>query len=249
MPATTRPTPPKRPRRGNGAFHAATAATLLPVALSLIPAAGSTGTGGGACGVYCAKERWAVKTLSDGAAHDVDMTPRTTTVSQLVAQAAPTVGSNERVPPLETQVYTVQATLLGYRQETDHDFHIVIADQSNAADTMIVEIPDPACTGVCSSLARDQITAARSTFATAFAASPPKSQYVSLVQPVTITVTGVPMFDFKHGQVGLARNCIELHPVLQITIPTDQPLAVRPGHEPPPAPAFTCMPEVPDTEL
>ena len=38
---------------------------------------------------------------------------------------------------------------------------------------------------------------------------------------VPVTVTGVPMFDFGHGQTGAAPNYIELHPVLSICIGTD----------------------------
>ena len=33
---------------------------------------------------------------------------------------------------------------------------------------------------------------------------------------VEVDVTGVGFFDFAHGQVGLAKNCVELHPVLDI---------------------------------
>ena len=37
-------------------------------------------------------------------------------------------------------------------------------------------------------------------------------QYPSL----TVTVRGVGFFDYSHGQIGVAPNAIELHPILQI---------------------------------
>ncbi|HTD36132.1 MAG TPA: hypothetical protein VK669_01365 [Candidatus Limnocylindrales bacterium] len=175
----------------------------------------------------------------------------TTTVSRLVNEMAPTGTSEVRVAPVETQEVTMTANLLGYKVESDRDIHIVVQDLSTK-ETMIVEIPDPQCSGVCSSIARDQIVTARQTFETAFAGAVPSPTYHSLAKPVQIVVTGFPLFDFKHPtlQTGLAKNCIEVHPVLSITIPTDQPLTTVTGNEPKPPPneTYTCMPKVESTE-
>jgi len=35
-------------------------------------------------------------------------------------------------------------------------------------------------------------------------------------------VTGPALFDFSHGQDGLAKNCIEIHPVLEIKFLQEQ---------------------------
>jgi hypothetical protein len=236
----------KRPRRP---IHAATAAAVLPVALSLIPAGGQPANPN--CGVHCGVERWEAKTLSYEGASSLKMTPVTSTVSQLVNETAPSGASEVRVAPVETQEVTVNANLVGYKVESDRDLHIVIQDPKTK-DTMIVEIPNPQCSGVCSSIARDQIVSARTTFESAFDGSPPSATFRALSSPVPVVVTGFPLFDFEHPtkQTGLAKNCIEIHPVLSITIPTDQPLTTVTGHEPKPPAGITykCMPKVESEE-
>ena len=243
MPTTA--TRPKRPRRP---IHAAAAASILPIALSFIPTSGHVANPN--CGIYCGKERWGAKTLSDATASSINMTPQAMSVSQLVNETAP-AGSETRVPPLETQAVTVHADLLGFKIEGDSDLHIVIQDHATK-ETMIVEIPDPRCSGVCSSIARDQIVQARTTFETAFAGSPPGPDFRALTTPVPIDVTGIPLFDFTHPtpQTGLAKNCIEVHPVLSITLPANQPLTTVLGHTPkaPAGTKYTCMPQVRSNE-
>jgi hypothetical protein len=44
----------------------------------------------------------------------------------------------------------------------------------------------------------------------------PTSSVVALAKPWLVEITGPAFFDFIHGQVGLARNCIEIHPVMEI---------------------------------
>lgn len=233
-------TPAKPARRG--VHPAAAAAAVLPAALSVLAPSGQPANPN--CGIHCGSERWEAKTLSYQGASSLNMVPVTTTVSQLVNETAPAGTSEVRVAPVETQEVTMNAKLLGFKVEGDRDFHIVVQDL-NSPETMIVEIPDDQCSGVCSSIARDQIVTSRQTFQTAFAGSPPSATYRGLAKPVQIQVTGFPLFDFKHPvpQTGLAKNCIEIHPVLSITIPTDQPLTTTTGNEPPPQTGTTdtCM--------
>ncbi len=81
--------------------------------------------------------------------------PRHTTISELTAMRAPEVLSDERADA-EKQVYSVEAVLLGWKQETaehgDHDFHLVLADPNDVTRTMIAEVPSAECQGACSSL-------------------------------------------------------------------------------------------------
>lgn len=237
----------KRPKRR--VHPAAAAAAVLPAALSILAPSGQPANV--TCGVHCGLERWQAKTLSYEGASSLNMQPVTTTVSQLVNETAPTGTSEIRVAPVETQEVTMTANLLGYKVESDRDLHIVVQDLSTK-ETMIVEIPDPQCSGVCSSIARDQIVTARQTFESAFAGAAPSGTYRGLAKPVQIVVTGFPLFDFQHPkpQTGLAKNCIEIHPVLSITIPTDQPLTTITGNEPqaPQNQTYTCMPRVESTE-
>ena len=219
------------------------AATLLPLALSMITASKATGP---TCGTQCGTERWPVKTLSDVDARSVNMTPIPITVSELVAAPAPSESSNDtRLNDIEKETLTVNALLMGFKLETDHDFHLVIED-ARTHDTMIAEIPDPQCSGVCASIAHTQIAQTRSGFAAAFAATPPDEQYTALTPPLPVTLMGVGFFDFYHGQTGVARNCIELHPVLTITLPQGARSARRdPAAEPTPGPteSYHCLPE------
>ena len=106
-----------------------------------------------------------MKTLSDVDADQVRLTPIPSTVAGLVATRAPDVSSNtRRLNDIEKQVFTLHARLIGFKKETaDHDLHIVIQD-AHTGETMIAEIPDPQCDGVCNSLANGSIAQVRSDF-------------------------------------------------------------------------------------
>ena len=105
-----------------------------------------------ACGRKCGKERWGVQTLSDMDADAVNFSPKSTSVDWLISQPAPEHLTDRRIPPIETQVFQVNALLIGFKGEHDDgDFQIVIADPSSPSETMIVERGDPTCQGVCSS--------------------------------------------------------------------------------------------------
>jgi hypothetical protein len=184
----------------------------------------ATGTlssqGTSACGPHCGTERWAVKTLTDADHASVQMQPKTTSVSWLTSQDAPAnLPEDNRLPPIETQTYQVQAQLVGFKHETDRDFHIVIADLNEPTLTMIVEIPDPECGDVCASPVLGNIQQARQDFVDH--CGQPTASFKRLQKKLNVTVTGVGFFDFLHGQTGVADNGIELHPVTKIQFPTD----------------------------
>jgi hypothetical protein len=234
-------------------------ASMLPVAVSLIPSGAPPRTKGqisgairATCGIACGKERWAVKTMSDPAASDVTLEPVPTTVAALVATPAPdTAAEDIRLNQIEKQTFSVHAKLVGFKQELqgsegDHDFHVVLQDL-NSSDTMIVEIPSPACQGVCNSLVLDRIQEARNDFAAAFPKDPPSSDFALVDGTPTVEVTGIGMFDYFHGQTGVAKNCIELHPVLGIKFPP--PGTFEAHHDPPQNPKpgpksdYHCIPK------
>ena len=169
------------------------------------------------CGVHCGTERWSVKTLSDGDATCVDFTAKHTTISWLVSQPVP-----ERLPEqgrsgtLECQVWQLTGQLVGFKAEDDGDFHIVLADLEHPDLTMIVEIPDPACSGACASARGTDIGRARDTFTQRF--GEPVKRFHRVSQTEIVTVIGVGFFDFKHKQTGLALNGVELHPVIGFAV-------------------------------
>jgi hypothetical protein len=163
--------------------------------------------------VHCGTERWEVKTLSDEDATCVNFTPKQTTVSWLVSEQVPErLPEQSRSGTIECQVWQVTGKLLEFKAEDDGDFHIVIADLERPDLTMIVEIPDPECSGACASAHGADIARARADFTQAFGM--PVKRFHRLSQAKIVTVIGVGFFDCKHRQTGLAANGVELHPVI-----------------------------------
>jgi hypothetical protein len=125
-----------------------------------------------------------------------------------------------RIPnSAETQVYRIHATLKEFKQEADSDFHLVLTDGTN---TMIAEIPDPACVHGSSPFLAG-IANARKEFTAKY--SP--GDYWQVAN-VPVVVTGVGFFDTPHGQTGVAPNAIELHPVTDIQFSTNPSSAPSP---------------------
>jgi hypothetical protein len=94
---------------------------------------------GGAQAPACGVEAWAVKTLSDSAAQEVDLRARATTVAALVALRPPgNIGT--RMPGAEMRTWRIRVRLLWQKLEEDSDIHLVVADVRTGR-TMIAEIP------------------------------------------------------------------------------------------------------------
>ena len=108
----------------------------------------------------------------------------------------------------------------------DQDFHIVIADPNNANNQMIMEVPDPQCEAVCSSKFLAQISQLRKEVFSRLGT--PSDTVQPLSTPWLVEITGPAFFDFPHGQDGLAKNCIEIHPVMEITFVKAQGSKVMP---------------------
>ena len=184
---------------------------------------------GNACGV----ERWSVKTGTDAGARAVNQGYHfPTTVSRLDALTPPgSLPAGSRVRPVETTVYTLDATLLRYKQEADSDYHLVLTDGQN---TMIGEIPAAYCTGANSAFLAG-IRTARYQFSQHYRVEN-RFRYTH----AHVRITGVGFFDFPHGQSGVAPNAIELHPVLEVQfgakVNPSPPPHTRPVSPPPPAP-------------
>src|SRR6478609_6738806 len=174
---------------------------LLAVLLLVVPTA---------LFAQCGVERWSVKTETDADVGLVNLNSSTnTTIAALRAPAAPSpIPANNRVSPWETTQWVRNATLTLYKLESDSDYHLVLQDANGL--TMIVEIPSPSCVGAGSPFLAG-ITNARNEFNARFTAT---TSFQTANIPVQIK--GVGMFDFLHGQTGVAPNGIELHPVLDI---------------------------------
>jgi hypothetical protein len=192
---------------------------------------------GPAIAPHCGVERWAVKTGTDPAAGQVDVGhPTPTTVGWLASRPVPASWSEDS-PRIagspEMTAYTVTATLVKYKEETDSDYHLVLSwtdPATGRVHTMIAEIPAPPCAAGSPWLAA--ITHARKQFDAVFTAS----QTSWTPAGVPVTVTGVGFFDALHGQTGVAPNGIELHPALDILVgnpntpvPSDSATPAGPG--------------------
>ena len=163
--------------------------------------------------------RWSIKTASDPDASRIRLSPVDTTVGQLRSLSAPggLAGNTPRQEPVEFTVYRVRARLVEYHEEGDQDFHVVIAEPNDPSQTMIAEIPDPACPGASSSrLGPTMLRAVRQNFIGLFGQPPTREGFRLVPGRPVILVTGVGFFDKLHGQRGVAPNGIELHPVLDV---------------------------------
>lgn len=150
---------------------------------------------------YCGKERAAVKHTVDSAASQINTTPKIVTVDYLVGLPYPNglSGFNPPRQPEEKQVYTVTATLVLVKHESDGDYHLVL--KSDSGKTMIAEaIPSSCANG--------------SPFQSKLAGV--RSSVDRFKLPLKVTATGVGFFDFNHGQTGVATNAVELHPLISI---------------------------------
>ena len=182
------------------------------------PIATPAGHGSQSCGTSCGVERWHIKTLDDAYWNTINWTPTSISVSSLAAAPVPSgyTSSNDttRYAPYETHSYTVRAVLVGWKTESDHDFHIVIADPNAPTKTMIVEPPDPTCSMACASGFQNYYTSVRAKLVSCFG-NPPGS-FTNFASGIVVDVTGVAYFDPLHGQTGVAPNGIELHPLLSV---------------------------------
>lgn len=173
----------------------------------------------GQCGVKCGVSRWPVKSLSDTTADKIDFSEeRKKTVRWLVSATPPKKKPKlTRINGLEWIRFRVEAILVGYKlSKDDQDFHVVIKDLKTA-DTMIVEFKDPACSGVCKSTHVGEMKNAREDFINSPAVlerGKVTSTYKKLKKRVKVEIVGIGFWDFIHGQTGVAKNGIELHPVI-----------------------------------
>ena len=169
------------------------------------------------CGVHCGTERWRIKTIFDNDAKRINFQPRHISVSELVALPAPEVLSDER-SDAEKQVYSVEAVLLGWKQESgqhgDRDFHLVLADPNDVTRTMIAEVPSGDCQGACSSAQAQHYAEVRQVLTGQLAE--PQAHFRRFTPAWVVRVEGVGFFDIFHQQIGVAENCMELHPLLKV---------------------------------
>lgn len=160
----------------------------------------------------CGSERQLVKTLADKDAAHISEQPLTASVAELAAIPAPTrsaMPEDGRLGP-ELHTYLVSAYLVGFKRESDEDFHIVLADLDNPKITMVVEMAAPDCVP---EEFQAQMATLRASWEKRFGKATAKYKDVH-AHRIKVQFVGVGFFDFIHGQTGVAKNGFELHPVL-----------------------------------
>jgi hypothetical protein len=173
-----------------------TAKASVIAAFIIAAFAATTAPSGAAVGAHarllCGIERWAIKTLQD---RPRLLPVQTVTLRFLVARPAPVVLPYRRLP-FERHVFQVTAAVTEIRPEQDGDLHVILRD---GHFHMIAEAPSLGCVAHAKLVRRVQMRAARRTVRVCHRAR----------------VTGVAFFDYLHGQIGVAPNGIELHPILR----------------------------------
>ncbi|MBI3500419.1 MAG: hypothetical protein HY063_01380 [Bacteroidetes bacterium] len=156
------------------------------------------------------RKRWDVKTLTDADAVKINFSYADTSISALTSIAPQkTVDKNTPRFGIEFRTFRIHCRIREYKLSSDGDYHLVLEDINDPSKTMIGEIPDPNCGAVQTSSHINEINQARKTFETFV-------EVTSQVKPGTYIIDGVSFYDEVHGQLGVAPNGIEIHPILSI---------------------------------
>jgi hypothetical protein len=169
------------------------------------------------------KYRWAIKTGNDEEARKIDVSEEAfkkleaTSIEAMTLWERPKLDSNTvtlRQGPYETTLVTVEGELTDYRlSKDDQDLHLVLRESGKPDGlTIIGEIPDPSLM-LKENPWRAFVIPARASFYEIFK---PRSSWKTSGKKIRIT--GVPFFDLAHGQRGVAKNGVEIHPILKIEV-------------------------------
>lgn len=102
---------------------------------------------------------------------------------------------------MELQTFLLRARLARVTVEDDSDVHLVLRDLEDDRLTIVAEIPHPGC--VNSDALALRFEAARQALR-------------GVRRDGLVEIIGVGFFDFLHGQSGMAKNGLELHPVVYL---------------------------------
>ena len=156
-------------------------------------------------GIAQDRERWPVKTLTDGFKPDTAH-PKKATVKRVQKKKKIKVGDQDARLKTEKKVVTITGTIVDIKRESDGDYHIEVTD--NTMDSAFV----------CETVDPSDADAKKSPYAKQY-----EKVWAVVTQPVLlkkgdkVTFTGVLFQDQKHGLPSKlrTRNYIEMHPVLK----------------------------------
>lgn len=161
------------------------------------------------------KERWPVKTGSDKDVQRVSAKPVSATVEELNALVPPKNPRSRklqetRVAPAELTIYTVEATIVTMKLQMSGNYTLVLQGHGGATMRAQVPNPDPAFVPSSSRWA-EEIAIVRKQINDHLV----PTRFVTRVK-IKARITGVGFFTSLHGQLGVAPNGFELHPVIGI---------------------------------
>jgi hypothetical protein len=169
-------------------------------------------------GQHCGTWRWSVKTLADAEGVQIlNKSPRQTTIKSLANELAPehlSTGHNfEGRLDGEHEIVSVDAFIVEYKREPDHDYHIVLQDP-NSSETIVSEIPDPECDNLDGFPELQQRY--RSIRAWIDSKVNVTSRMTEADPAIPVKIEGVPFWDAPHGATGASDQGREIHPITDI---------------------------------
>jgi len=157
-------------------------------------------------------QRWEVKTLQDETATQINFTPKTISLSDILSKEKTSEWSlakdNERQQD-EFQVFRVRGKIPFINTEEDGDIHIELVDENNPDLHLVAEIPNPDCEITKNSPFKDKFRKSRNQFLN-------KYQDKSVWSKSVFEITGVLFHDKSNHGTGGNPNGVEIHPVFSI---------------------------------
>ena len=162
----------------------------------------------------CGVERWKIKTLSDRDTVLINFTKvEKTSIHEQVALKRPSINRNSRHIS-ERTVYEMSCSIVGYKREAgDKDIHIILEDEETE-ETLVAELPSSRCPEI-NLTSRSKLFFELEKWFVANIGYP-TSNFVYLKKHIPVIITGIGYFDYVHGQIGMATNGREIHPILGI---------------------------------
>lgn len=156
-------------------------------------------------------ERWDIKTLTDADAKKVNFKADTVTIDFL-RTIIPDRKIGNKIPRfgIEFKTYVIKCDIREYRLEDDGDYHLVLVSLKDTNKTMIGEIPLTFCESVAKSKYTKKFETSRQYFETKVMSKKNKTKRGVYL------IYGTAFYDKIHGQLGVAPNGIEIHPILSI---------------------------------
>ncbi|MBI1768066.1 MAG: hypothetical protein HYR67_06805 [Bacteroidetes bacterium] len=175
--------------------------------------AGASGLPSHSTKVKCVGEqRWQVKTLQDETASQINFTPKTIAMADILDKTKTSdwsLAKDDERQQDEFQVFKVTGKIPFVNIEADGDIHIELMDKTNSKLHLVAEIPNPDCEITKGSDYKDMFRKARNEFVN-------KYQDKSVWSKGTFEITGVLFHDKSNHGTGGNANGVEIHPVINI---------------------------------